>query len=552
MPNFLRQLVPGDSGSWVMQDGKVVGCIIAGREMLPIAYMVPMGAILENIATKLKNKDVTLDVSIPSPTQPAISTADASEDNTRPKADALSEIDPTTSRYAFNADSRPPLVPSTTVRCPEDVENTQVSNVPCAKIGPNISLCPIQSMIARYHIDEEPTLALCQPYERSTTIATSYSQTSGVGLPDEQCRLIRQSAKHNRSNYVRMAISCCIWAAIAVVVGFDFALFAFHTPQIAKHMGSWVWSPLYGVVYLFAATISLTLWRKSTTNHFSDIWLPYLVFGIGFILTLLNSDITPGSGFPFAIWRAIAGFGAMRLLGLSDRQPSRWVRSMSTISLGLGAVVGTFPPFSSQDGPPAVLKAFAVFMSCTELLGTGLALLMFTKAAQQQDMARCEDYVSRSEKDSNACSSDQLPKGFNIPGYFSLYSVRYPLLATEIYSHFEQPRQPKICYGTFPTKSGACRLAFLLASACGSMLFIATMFLQRPPAAIIAVTIAIICLAISLGAYCWMDCIREVRLMESWLSLYIGPCWKRFEWRTAVVVILYAASQASVGASSAR
>lgn len=48
------QVEPGDSGSWVIQgDGMVVGSIVAGAGPLPIAYMVPMNAMLQDLTQAL-------------------------------------------------------------------------------------------------------------------------------------------------------------------------------------------------------------------------------------------------------------------------------------------------------------------------------------------------------------------------------------------------------------------------------------------------------------------------------------------------------------------
>lgn len=40
----------GDSDAWVVRNDTVMGSIVAGRKLLPVAYMVPMARVLDDIA----------------------------------------------------------------------------------------------------------------------------------------------------------------------------------------------------------------------------------------------------------------------------------------------------------------------------------------------------------------------------------------------------------------------------------------------------------------------------------------------------------------------
>lgn len=51
---------PGDSGSWVVKGETVVGCIVAGRRFLPMAYMIPIVDIFEDIARAFSETDVAV------------------------------------------------------------------------------------------------------------------------------------------------------------------------------------------------------------------------------------------------------------------------------------------------------------------------------------------------------------------------------------------------------------------------------------------------------------------------------------------------------------
>jgi hypothetical protein len=55
---MLTTLVPGDSGSWVIQDGKLCGHIVAGRAGLRWGYMVPIERIFDEIKTCFGTTDV--------------------------------------------------------------------------------------------------------------------------------------------------------------------------------------------------------------------------------------------------------------------------------------------------------------------------------------------------------------------------------------------------------------------------------------------------------------------------------------------------------------
>lgn len=56
----LTFLVPGDSGSWVLKDDKLYGHIFAKRTLSPIAYMLPIESIFEDIRWCLKANSITL------------------------------------------------------------------------------------------------------------------------------------------------------------------------------------------------------------------------------------------------------------------------------------------------------------------------------------------------------------------------------------------------------------------------------------------------------------------------------------------------------------
>ncbi|KIW17453.1 hypothetical protein PV08_04647 [Exophiala spinifera] len=57
-----RPLAPGYSGSWVVKDDLFVGCLVAVRSFLPIAYMVPASSVIQEIGESLNSTDVGLDV----------------------------------------------------------------------------------------------------------------------------------------------------------------------------------------------------------------------------------------------------------------------------------------------------------------------------------------------------------------------------------------------------------------------------------------------------------------------------------------------------------
>ena len=50
----------GDSGSWATRGSQVCGQIVAAREGLPWAYMLPMYHILDDIKAQLKASDVSI------------------------------------------------------------------------------------------------------------------------------------------------------------------------------------------------------------------------------------------------------------------------------------------------------------------------------------------------------------------------------------------------------------------------------------------------------------------------------------------------------------
>jgi hypothetical protein len=52
-------LAKGDSVSWVIRDGRLCGYIIAGRDSLPWAYMIPIGAVLEDIKQTIEGSDIS-------------------------------------------------------------------------------------------------------------------------------------------------------------------------------------------------------------------------------------------------------------------------------------------------------------------------------------------------------------------------------------------------------------------------------------------------------------------------------------------------------------
>jgi hypothetical protein len=51
---------PGDSGSWVVIDDKVVGCVVGGREILPVAYMIAITSVFEDISSALLETEVRI------------------------------------------------------------------------------------------------------------------------------------------------------------------------------------------------------------------------------------------------------------------------------------------------------------------------------------------------------------------------------------------------------------------------------------------------------------------------------------------------------------
>jgi hypothetical protein len=53
-------VVPGDSGAWVIQDGRLCGHIVAGRRSLRWAYMIPIERIFDEIKSCLNTSDVSV------------------------------------------------------------------------------------------------------------------------------------------------------------------------------------------------------------------------------------------------------------------------------------------------------------------------------------------------------------------------------------------------------------------------------------------------------------------------------------------------------------
>jgi hypothetical protein len=51
---------PGNSGSGVVIDDKVVGCVVGGREILPVAYMIAITSIFEDISSALLETEVRI------------------------------------------------------------------------------------------------------------------------------------------------------------------------------------------------------------------------------------------------------------------------------------------------------------------------------------------------------------------------------------------------------------------------------------------------------------------------------------------------------------
>ncbi|MCJ1383218.1 hypothetical protein MMC17_006331, partial [Xylographa soralifera] len=60
MTTKLMISVKGDSGSWVIRDGKVCGHIVDARDSLPMAYMIPMHQILRDISKGETFKEVSI------------------------------------------------------------------------------------------------------------------------------------------------------------------------------------------------------------------------------------------------------------------------------------------------------------------------------------------------------------------------------------------------------------------------------------------------------------------------------------------------------------
>lgn len=82
----------GDSGSWVIQKNAVVGCIIAGRRLLPIAYMIPINCILQDISNSTGESEVAIaDYDAIKRWQSSIDTGE-SMDNILNQADSINQI----------------------------------------------------------------------------------------------------------------------------------------------------------------------------------------------------------------------------------------------------------------------------------------------------------------------------------------------------------------------------------------------------------------------------------------------------------------------------
>lgn len=56
----LTTLVPGDSGAWVIRDGRLCGHIIAGRQGLKWAYMITIEEVFTEIKERFNAKEVCL------------------------------------------------------------------------------------------------------------------------------------------------------------------------------------------------------------------------------------------------------------------------------------------------------------------------------------------------------------------------------------------------------------------------------------------------------------------------------------------------------------
>ncbi|KAL9618373.1 MAG: hypothetical protein Q9160_006881 [Pyrenula sp. 1 TL-2023] len=50
----------GDSGAWVVRDQMAVGCIVAGRKLLPVAYTVPIASVFDHIVQHSEGQQISV------------------------------------------------------------------------------------------------------------------------------------------------------------------------------------------------------------------------------------------------------------------------------------------------------------------------------------------------------------------------------------------------------------------------------------------------------------------------------------------------------------
>lgn len=421
------------------------------------------------------------------------------------------------------------------------------------------------------------------PSMQHARFSSSASHPRAAVIPHDSPR---HQSRDGRAAIIATRLRYVSRIAASILIGLDFALFPSIVPQISDNMRSWFWSPLYGVSYLFAAMLSTMLWPSGKPERLIGFAVAYVIFSTGTVMTIVQYGISMRNGSVFIIWRAMAGFGSMRLINQPCQSTENWVESVKFISLGLGAVLGTLLSSSAEYGvpsPPILFGLFAgIFVSLSTLWSFGLYFWSRIRKAdlERSPTRREEKYVqipsTDAPLDSDIC--DAVPAR-HFPGvYLFHYYCSYPLIAMEIsltrdldllerirpnlfigvqtslekgYKH-----RPRLAVRArrwlHPTVHGVCRLAFLFTWLSGLVLLFATMFLRHPPIAIIAVTSTVLCLASILGIYCWACNMGALRIMTSWLPIIKRGQPQKFRWSPVFALMLYTISQALAGAASAR
>jgi hypothetical protein len=535
--NLIWIKVPGDSGSWVLRGPHVIGCIIAGRTMLPVAYMIPMAMIFDDISQTFDKKPVSINITFTDELFSSIgseSTCEGDPDNYKSTVTFGDVLDTMKSESEADHDA--------TVSSP-------AKSVPKPSTGNTNSQHPMSYLTHKFPF----------PPRMPATISPSGGlYASHPGYSSEQCGSPHRLSRDNHTSMITTGFQYIAWIAVSVSVGLDFALLPSLVPQISKTMGSWFWSPLYGVAYLFAAMISTMLWRSGKPEQLVGFGIAYLIFSIGSLMTVLQYGSTLSTGSALIVWRAMAGFGAMRLINHPCRSIERWTESLKFLSLGLGAVLGALLASLSDKLSPSVLVGFFVGTFSILSMLWPLGLYFWPRRVTKSILA-ARGFIDKHEKYAAIQSGeDTLHSDFRnevysgrYPSYYSWFSA-LPLITMEwvIVSRSDYFNLPSGWHR--PTLNGVCRLAFLLTLLSGSVLLFVTMFLRHSQLAIIAVTSATLCLAGFLGIYCWTCNIRELRLMTSWLPLMKRDEPQDFRWLPILSLGLFTISQALAGAASAR